>query len=74
MDCLVILAQSSEAAAEVTTETMPIDMIYEQVTSLTWLQAIIAVSFGIVYLMYGWRIFKALAVISFALVGLYAGM
>ena len=75
MDYIIILAQASgTAAAQTETQIVPVDLIYEQIISLSWLQALIAVSFGVVYLMYGWRIFKALTVISFALLGLYAGM
>ncbi len=76
MDCFTILAQAARAASETSrsAQIVPIDQIYEQITSLSWMQAILAISFGVVYLLYGWRIFKALAVISFALVGLYGGM
>lgn len=76
MDCLTILAQTAEISTERASETqiVPVDYIWEQIITLSWLQAFIAVSFGAVYLLYGWRIFKALAVISFALLGLYAGM
>ncbi|RKY22944.1 MAG: hypothetical protein DRP62_06900 [Planctomycetota bacterium] len=75
MDYITILAQTSEtAAAQNGAQIVPLDFIYEQITSLSWFQALITVSFGAVYLMYGWRIFKALTVISFALLGLYAGM
>jgi hypothetical protein len=51
-----------------------LDFIWEQITSLTWLQAVIGISFGMVYLLYGWRIFRILVVICFGLVGLYLGM
>lgn len=76
MDYFTILAQTVEAAPEAaqSAQVVPIDQIYAQITSLSWLQAVLAISFGVVYLLYGWRIFKILAVISFALVGLYAGM
>ena len=76
MDCLIILAQTAEISTEPVSETqiVPVDYIWEQIATLSWLQAFIAVSFGAVYLLYGWRIFKALAVISFAFLGLYAGM
>ena len=76
MDCLTILAQTAEISAERVSDTqiVPVDYIWEQIATLSWLQALIAVSFGGVYLLYGWRIFKALAVISFAFLGLYAGM
>ncbi|MFA5252659.1 MAG: hypothetical protein WC454_08770 [Phycisphaerae bacterium] len=52
----------------------PIDMLWEQITRLSWLEALIAVSFGAVYLIYGWRIFKVLAVVCFGMLGLFAGM
>lgn len=53
---------------------VPIDFIWEQIDNLSWLHALLAVSFGIVYLLYGWRIFKALAATCFAMLGLFAGM
>ena len=76
MDCLTILAQVAERTAEGVSDAqvVPIDYMWEQIATLSWLQAVIAISFGAVYLLYGWRVFKALTVISFALLGLYGGM
>ena len=79
MDFAYILAQTAEvtqtpAPVEETQVVPAVNWIYEQVTTLTWFQAVIAISFGVVYLLYGWRIFKVLAVISFGLLGLRAGM
>jgi hypothetical protein len=79
MDLLAVLAQTTGAESTATaaaeqTQIIPVDWIYEQVTTLTWFQAVIAISFGMVYLLYGWRIFKVLAAISFGLLGLRAGM
>ena len=71
MNYLSILAQA-EAAGDF--EVVPIDFIWEQITALTWLQAVLAISFGVVYLLYGWRIFKVLVTISFALIGLFLGI
>ena len=73
---LSILAQVPETTYQppAVEQIVPIDFIYEQITSLSWLQAVLAISFGVVYLLYGWRIFKALTVICFALLGLFAGM
>jgi len=51
-----------------------LDSVWEQVTALSWLQAVLVISFGAVYLLYGWRIFKILVVICFALIGLFAGI
>jgi len=55
-------------------QIMPMNMLWEQITKLSWLEALIAVSFGAVYLIYGWLIFKVLAVVSVGMVGLFAGM
>jgi hypothetical protein len=76
MEPLTILAQaaarsSSEPVFRVQTV---LDSLWGQVTTLSWLQAVIAISFGVVYLLYGWRIFKAVVVICFGLVGLFAGI
>jgi len=74
---LTILAQAASQPAETTvsvTRFVPLDVIWEQATKLSWPQAVLAVSFGSVYLLYGWRIFKILVVICFAMLGLFAGI
>jgi hypothetical protein len=76
MEPLTILAQ---AAARSSSEPVfrvqsVLDSLWGQVTTLSWLQAVIAISFGVVYLLYGWRIFKVVVVICFGLVGLFAGI
>ena len=63
---------SAELAAE--TELIPIDLIWQQIAALSWLEAVLAISFGVVYMLYGWRIFKILVVICFGLIGLFAGI
>lgn len=70
---LFILAQAGQETAG-KTNIVPIDLIWEQISTLTWLQALIAVSFGAVYLFYGWRIFKVITVVCFGMLGLFAGM
>jgi hypothetical protein len=75
MEHLTILAQAAKSSSEALISTQSVlDSIWEQVTALSWLQAVIAISFGTVYLLYGWRIFKVLVVICFGLVGLFAGI
>jgi hypothetical protein len=75
MEHLTILAQAAKSSSEALISTQSVlDSIWEQVTTLSWLQAVIAISFGVVYLLYGWRIFKVLVVICFGLVGLFAGI
>jgi hypothetical protein len=73
MNTFFILAQAGEETAR-QTSIVPIDLIWEQINTLTWLQALIAVSFGAVYLLYGWRIFKVITVVCFGMLGLFAGM
>ncbi|MHC5060749.1 MAG: hypothetical protein ACYTFK_06675 [Planctomycetota bacterium] len=77
MDYIPLLAQAASSTKSIQIEEVdivPINFIWEQITSLSWLHAVIAISFGIVWLLYGWRIFKILVVISFALLGLYLGI
>jgi len=70
---MTILAQTTtKLAAE--SELIPFDRIWEQITTLSWFEAVLAVSFGLVYMLYGWRIFKILVVICFGLVGMFAGI
>lgn len=80
MYALNIIAETEPAAPGLTTavpvdvEVVPVDFIWEQITTLSWFHAVLAISFGIVYLIYGWRIFKALTVICFGLIGMFLGM
>jgi hypothetical protein len=75
MEHLTILAQAAESSSEpLFSMQIVLDSVWEQVTSLSWLQAVLAISFGVVYLLYGWRIFKVLVVICFGLAGLFAGI
>ena len=75
LERLMILAQTAESSEEPFFSMQAIlDSVWEQATSLSWLQAVVAISFGMVYLLYGWRIFKVLVVICFGLVGLFVGI
>lgn len=73
---MTILAQTVETTTELTAETelIPVGLIWEQIAALSWLEAVLAISFGVVYMLYGWRIFKALVVICFGLVGIFGGI
>lgn len=75
MEPLTILAQAAESSSEPVFRVQTVlDALWGQVTALSWLQAVIAISFGVVYLLYGWRIFKLVVVICFGLVGLFIGI
>ena len=76
MDYMTILAQAAQTAGSGGTEgrIVPIDLFWKQITSLSWLEALTFISFGVICLFYGWRVFKVLVVINFGLLGLLLGM
>jgi len=75
MDCITVLAQAVETTTQAGDEAVvPLDIIWDHITSLGFLEALTFISFGAVCLMYGWRVFKVLVVISFALLGLGIGL
>ncbi|MHC4395450.1 MAG: hypothetical protein ACYS1A_07310 [Planctomycetota bacterium] len=75
MDGITILAESVETTSQASpSEVIPIDIIWAQITSLGLLEALTFISFGAVCLFYGWRVFKILVIISFALLGLVLGV
>jgi hypothetical protein len=51
-----------------------LDFVWQQATLLTWLQAVVGIAFGVIILMYGWKIYKTLTVIGFGLLGLFLGL
>jgi hypothetical protein len=53
---------------------LPMNDIWDFIVNVSWLQAVVYVAFGIIYLIYGWRVFKALVVINFSIMGLFLGM
>jgi len=73
MNLPLLLAQAEPRVVN-DVDIVPIDAIWNQITALTWLQAVVAVSFGLVYMLYGWRIFRILVVISFGLIGMFLGI
>ncbi len=80
MDCISILAQAATSSVRNTTPGaaedafVPIDLFWEQITSLNIVEALTFLSFGSICLFYGWRVFKILVVINFGLLGLILGM
>jgi len=76
MDCVTILAQAVETASPQAAEeaVVPMETFWSYITSLNLVEAVTFISFGVVCLFYGWRVFKILVVISFALLGLFLGV
>jgi hypothetical protein len=57
-----------------TAVTNAVDYCWTQILALSWVEAVIAIAFGMILLFHGWRIYKMLVVISFAMIGLFLGM
>jgi len=78
MDCITMLAQAVETAQQASQppeqHVVPINWIWQQITSLSVLEALTFISFGAVCLFYGWRVFKILVIISFSFFGLLLGV
>jgi len=54
-------------------ESVPTDDIWRVITQISWIQAVVCVAFALIYLIYGWRVFKVLVVINIAVLGLVVG-
>lgn len=67
---LMAPAQSGHQAHTVA----PFDVLWEHVTTLDTVEALTFIAFGTVWLFYGWRIFKVLVTICFALLGTLLGI
>jgi hypothetical protein len=77
MDLLSVLATVSEQASAssglLDVNEMKLSL-YELISDLHWFYAMLLLSVGVVYLLYGWRIFRALVVISFGFIGMFLGV
>jgi hypothetical protein len=72
---LLLAAQVQQSTSSDTSLVrQSIDLLWEQIVALSWFQAVLAISFGVVYLLYGWRIFRVLVVICFGMIGMFLGM
>jgi len=53
---------------------LPLNEIWNFIEKLTWMQSILILASGIIIIMYGWRLYKALVVMNCALAGLFFGI
>jgi hypothetical protein len=78
MDSLISILQSvliaPAQAGQQTQPALPFDVLWQHVTTLDLIEALTFISFGTVWLFYGWRIFKVLVTISFGLLGMVLGI
>ncbi len=64
----ILVAQSEQS------DVVPVDVMWQHITSLDLVESVTFVAFGVVWLFYGWRVFKILVTICFGLLGLFLGL
>ncbi len=71
-----LLAQTTNAAEQKAAQStiVPVTKIWSHIQTVGIPEAIVFIAFGVICLFYGWRIFKALTIMAFALIGLLIGM
>jgi hypothetical protein len=77
MNILVGILQivlAAQPTAEKQQQPTPLTTMWQHVSTLDVVEALTFISFGIVCLFYGWRIFKILVTICFGLLGLLVGI
>ncbi len=81
MDSLTSIWQSAILMAQQTAQHpaaqepgSPVAVMWQHVSTLDVVEALTFISFGVVCLFYGWRIFKILVTICFGLLGLLVGI
>lgn len=75
MNGLTDIVQIALAAVQPAQQNIvPLKVIWEHISSLDLVEALTFISFGVVCLFYGWRIFKILVTICFGLIGLGVGV
>ncbi|MBM4024046.1 MAG: hypothetical protein FJ280_01380 [Planctomycetes bacterium] len=71
---VLALAQQTAQGQPAQPAALPLTTMWQQVSTLDMVGALTFISFGIVCLFYGWRIFKILVTICFSLLGLLVGI
>jgi len=67
------ITQPDQPVPEYFFSQIPLDKIWQIITQISWMQAVVCIAFATIYLIYGWRIFMALVIINFAVIGLLVG-
>lgn len=78
MDLISLLATVTEQAPAKAAPLFDVGeaklFLWERISELHWLYALLMLSVGVVYMLYGWRIFRVLVVISFGFIGMFLGI
>ncbi|MBN1505507.1 MAG: hypothetical protein JW955_01605 [Sedimentisphaerales bacterium] len=69
-----VLMASAQSGQQQTNSLLPFDTLWQHVNTLDLIEALTFIAFGVVWLFYGWRIFKILVTICFGLLGLVLGI
>jgi len=69
-----LMAQQAAPPPATPPQPSPIAVMWQHVSTLDMVEALMFISFGVVCLFYGWRIFKILVAICFGLLGLLVGI
>ncbi len=70
LQTVLILAQETAQQPQTQQKIAPLATMWQHVSTLDVVEALTFISFGVVCLFYGWRIFKILVTICFGLLGL----
>jgi hypothetical protein len=78
MKPLLLLAAASETTSSPSGPLIDVnnlvDYFWGNITGLSWMMALLIISVGVVYMLYGWRIFRVLVTISFGFLGMFIGI
>jgi hypothetical protein len=74
MSGLIGILQTILVAQSGPSDMVPVDVMWKHITSLDLVESVTFVAFGVVWLFYGWRVFKILVTICFGLLGLFLGL
>jgi hypothetical protein len=78
MNLIMVLATVTEETAGRSAELLNVNNARQEfwslISDLDWRFSLLMISVGIVYMLYGWRIFRVLVVISFGFIGMFLGI
>lgn len=69
-----VMAQQAAQEPAAQQQVSPLTVMWQHISKLDVVEALTFISFGVVCLFYGWRIFKILVTICFGLLGLFVGI
>jgi len=74
LQTVLVMAQQTAQQQAAQPKVTPVSIMWQHISTLGVVEALTFISFGVVCLFYGWRIFKILVTICFGLLGLLVGI